>query len=54
LETIAEESLMVFDNIANVYELQSVPDILQIKTYYEKMWLTQGRTIKFIDFAVFR
>ncbi|MBS3914870.1 MAG: tRNA (guanosine(46)-N7)-methyltransferase TrmB [Bacteroidetes bacterium] len=53
LETIAEESLEILENITNVYQLQVVPEILEIQTYYEKMWLGMGRTIKFLKFKLF-
>lgn len=53
LETIAEERLQILENIPDVYRLDPVPEILEIKTYYERMWLTEGRTIKFLKFRLF-
>ena len=29
-----------------------VPEFLQIQTYYEKMWLGMGRTIKYCQFVL--
>jgi tRNA (guanine-N7-)-methyltransferase len=36
----------------DIYALNPVPDILKIQTYYEKMWLEMGRTIKFCRFVL--
>jgi tRNA (guanine-N7-)-methyltransferase len=52
LETIAEEKLPLLENIANVYALPEVPAILEIKTFYENIWLQEGRTIKFVRFGL--
>ena len=54
LETIAEEKLEITENISNVYAMEHVSDILQIKTFYENIWLKEGRTIKFIQFKLNR
>jgi tRNA (guanine-N7-)-methyltransferase len=50
LETAQEEKLKVHENISDIYAMPEVPEILQIKTFYEKMWLKDGRTIKFAVF----
>jgi tRNA (guanine-N7-)-methyltransferase len=50
LETAQEEKLKVHENISDIYAMPEVPEILQIKTFYEKMWLKDGRTIKFVVF----
>jgi len=52
LETAADEKLDVEVNIPNVYAQPEVSDILNIKTYYETMWLGMGRTIKYIKFKL--
>lgn len=52
LETAADEKLDVEVNIPNVYTQPEVSDILNIKTYYETMWLGMGRTIKYIKFKL--
>ena len=52
LEQIQRDSLSVLQQIPNVYALDPVPDVLQIQTYYEKMWLAMGRTIKFCQFIL--
>lgn len=53
LETIAEEKLQILENIPDVYRVDPVPDILQIKTFYERIWLSEGRSIKFMKFRLF-
>jgi tRNA (guanine-N7-)-methyltransferase len=52
LETIAEEKLPVLENISDVYTMPEVPEILEIKTFYENIWLKEGRTIKFVKFGL--
>jgi tRNA (guanine-N7-)-methyltransferase len=52
LETANEEKLEVEVNIPNVYSQAEVSDILNIKTYYETMWLGMGRTIKYIKYKL--
>lgn len=52
LETIASEGYQIIENIPNVYHLNPVPEILEIKTYYENMWLKEGRTIKYVKYLV--
>ena len=51
-EVVAQNQLPILENIANVYAQQPVSDIMQIQTYYEKMWLSEGRTIKYIAFEL--
>jgi tRNA (guanine-N7-)-methyltransferase len=52
LEQVQRDGLPLHQNIPNVYELIPVPAVLQIQTYYEKMWLVIGRTIKFCQFTL--
>ena len=52
LEQVQRDGLTLHQNIPNVYELIPVPAVLQIQTYYEKMWLAMGRTIKFCQFTL--
>lgn len=35
----------------NLYASEVVSDILEIKTYYERQWLSRGLTIKYIQFV---
>jgi hypothetical protein len=32
--------------------MNPVPEFLKIQTYYEKMWLGMGRTIKYCQFVL--
>jgi tRNA (guanine-N7-)-methyltransferase len=52
LEQVQRDQLTLLQNIPNVYQLMPVPPVLQIQTYYEKMWLAIGRTIKFCQFVL--
>ncbi len=36
----------------NLYESEILTEILQVKTYYEKQWLSRGITIKYISFKL--
>ncbi len=51
LEMIEEYNLPMFKNIPDVYALSPVPDVLKIKTYYEKKHLEIGRTIRYLQFG---
>ncbi|MBO4582031.1 MAG: tRNA (guanosine(46)-N7)-methyltransferase TrmB [Bacteroidales bacterium] len=52
LETIQTSQYTLIQNISDIYALSSVPDILKIQTYYEKMWLEQGYRIQYIQFLL--
>lgn len=52
LETAAEMELEVLENIPNVYTTANVPEYLYIQTFYEKMWIKEGRTIKYVKFRL--
>ena len=58
LEQIAEQGLPLYEQSADVYG-ELVPRaepllqaVLNIRTYYEGMWLAEGRTIHFVRFGV--
>ena len=36
----------------NLYESEILTETLQIKTFYEKQWLSRGITIKYIAFKL--
>ena len=44
--------LQVFENTDDLYHSGSADDILSIKTYYEKMFMDKGFTIKYLKFAI--
>lgn len=52
LDQIGRDGLTNLSTITNVYELDPVPEFLNIQTYYEKMWLSMGRTIKYCAFVL--
>ncbi|HEY1166632.1 MAG TPA: tRNA (guanosine(46)-N7)-methyltransferase TrmB [Chitinophaga sp.] len=51
-EVTAACNCKVLEDIADVYALPEVPELLKIRTYYEGMHLEDGRTIRFIKFAL--
>ncbi|MFM2298786.1 MAG: tRNA ((7)-)-methyltransferase 01057 [Bacteroidota bacterium] len=52
LEQAQQDQLTILSKIDNVYLMNPVPDFLKIQTYYEKMWLGMGRTIKYCQFVL--
>jgi tRNA (guanine-N7-)-methyltransferase len=54
LETIQEEGLTLLENIQNVYTQSCAPELKEIQTFYENMWLKEGRIIKFLRFSLTR
>ncbi len=52
LETIESEGLPIEMNIADVYKNPASPQYLYIQTFYEKMWLKEGRTIKYVKYRL--
>lgn len=52
LEQIKRDNLNLSICYDDVYALDPVPLILQIQTYYERMWLGMGRTIKYCQFTL--
>ncbi len=47
-----QDKLIVLSKIDNIYQLNPVPEFLKIQTYYERMWLEMGRTIKYCQFIL--
>jgi tRNA (guanine-N7-)-methyltransferase len=52
LETIAEEKLNLLENVSDVYRFPCAPELKEIQTFYEKIWLKEGRTIKYLKFRL--
>jgi tRNA G46 methylase TrmB len=52
LEQAQQDQLTILSKIDNVYLMNPVPEFLKIQTYYEKMWLGMGRTIKYCQFVL--
>jgi tRNA (guanine-N7-)-methyltransferase len=52
LETIAEQSCIIKENIADIYGKGLATGPLSIQTFYEKMHLAEGRTIYYVSFTL--
>ncbi|HEY8920613.1 MULTISPECIES: tRNA (guanosine(46)-N7)-methyltransferase TrmB [unclassified Chitinophaga] len=51
-EVIAACNCETLEDISDVYALPEVPALLQIKTFYEGMHLSNGRTIRYLRFRL--
>ncbi len=51
-EVIAENGFTTLVDIDDVYNWDERPEELNIKTFYEKMWLEEGKKIKYLKFEV--
>lgn len=51
LELIENNKYKLHESIENIYETENLIPELKIKTYYEKMWLLQNKTIKYLQFS---
>jgi tRNA (guanine-N7-)-methyltransferase len=52
LDTLNEMKLPVHFQTDNLYASDFADEILEVKTFYEKMHLTEGKTIKYISFGL--
>ncbi|NUM32153.1 MAG: tRNA (guanosine(46)-N7)-methyltransferase TrmB [Bacteroidetes bacterium] len=52
LDIIRQNKFIIHKNIENLYFSDEITPELQIKTYYEKMWLEKNKTIKFLQFSM--
>ncbi len=52
LEVIQELELTLHERIDDIYALGTVPELLQIRTFYEQKHLREGRVIRFLVFEV--
>ena len=53
LEVIAEQNLEVFENSDDIYQLDAIPEYLaNIQTFYEKIWLEDGKKIKYLKYKL--
>lgn len=52
LSLIEQNKFELHKNIENLYQTGDIAPELQIKTYYEKMWLERNKTIKFLRFSI--
>lgn len=51
-EIIAEQHLPVVYDTADLYATDEALEVKLIQTFYEKMWLAEGKTIKFVRFGL--
>jgi tRNA (guanine-N7-)-methyltransferase len=51
-EVIEHSGCTLVEDIPDIYALTDVPALLQIKTFYEKMHLEDGRTIRYLKFRL--
>lgn len=49
---IEENKFKVLYNLDDIYSLDSYPDYLNIRTYYESQWLDRGITIKYLSWEL--
>mgnify|MGYP003586653542 CR=1 FL=1 len=52
LEVIGENKLELLANTNDVYNSELLDDVLQIKTYYERKYLSQGKNINYVRFSL--
>jgi tRNA (guanine-N7-)-methyltransferase len=52
LETIEQENCRIVQQADDVYRDMPVDELLTIQTYYEKMHLKEGRTIRYVSFQL--
>lgn len=52
-EVIAEQSLEIIENNDDIYQWNAIPEYLaNIQTFYEKMWLEDGKKIKYLKYRL--
>lgn len=52
LEQITLDQLICEANIDDVYNMSPVPEFLKIRTFYESIWLAEGKKIKYVRFQI--
>ena len=52
LQMIEENELSLLINKPDVYKEEKVSQEMEIKTYYERKWLKEGRVIKYLKFRL--
>lgn len=52
-EVINEQKLTVLEDSSNIYEWENAPEyLLNIQTFYENMWLEEGKKIKYLRYVL--
>jgi len=52
LDQIAQDGLRILEQVEDVYALDPLPEKLAIQTFYEKIWLLNGKTIRYVQFEI--
>ncbi len=52
LDTIREQGCRLKENLYDVYHIKPVPELLEIKTFYEQKHLAEGKTIYYVAFQL--
>lgn len=52
LETARDQNWTIHENIDDVYARHDIPFLTGIQTFYEKIWLGEGKKIHYIKFSV--
>ncbi len=52
LEVINQEKLSVLANMPDIHGKETMEDAIRITTFYEKMWLEQGLSIKYLQYKI--
>jgi tRNA (guanine-N7-)-methyltransferase len=51
LEVIQNENLRVIANSSDIHNDPGIAEVAEITTYYEKIWLSKGLSIKYINYS---
>ena len=52
-ETIEEQNLTILKDSDDIYAWEEIPEYLaNIQTFYEQMWLAEGKKIKYLQYAL--
>ena len=52
LETAKEQRWGLLENIPDVYAGGADPLLTEVQTFYEKMWLAEGKTIHYVQLRI--
>jgi tRNA (guanine-N7-)-methyltransferase len=52
LEQVVLDNMTLEANIHDVYALNPLPEFLNIQTFYERIWLKEGKKIKYLRFIL--
>ena len=52
LETAQEQRWEILENVSDVYAGGADPLLTEVQTFYERMWLAEGKTIRYVRLRV--